>query len=167
MKEQFFSVNKKRLRVIGIVYAAAALVIFMGGFLLAQNLSDGLSITLKIIAGLVALFMIITGGSALQKLGDKNAGLTLNKEGITDNATTISLGFIAWKNISKIEINEKEKLILVLVKKPAELISQAKNKAVKQLLKQNMTLYKTPVIIEAKYLSCSFEQLKEAFATKT
>lgn len=166
MKENFFSINKKRLRIIGVVYALVALIVFMGGFILAENLNDGFAITVKIIASLVALFMIITGGSALQKLGDKKAGLTINKEGITENATTISLGFLAWKNISKIEINEKEKLILVLVKKPEEFINQGKNKAVKQLLRQNMALYKTPVIIEAKYLNCSFDELKEAFAVK-
>lgn len=157
-------INRKRLRVVSVMYILLALVIFAGGLVLSSVLADTASLILKIVAGISALLLLLVGSGAVRQLNDKTAGITVDKDGIHDRSTTIACGTISWKQIRDYEIRESDQIILVLVDKPAQLLKEAKNAAIKRLLEQNIQLYKTPVVIESRYLNCTFKELNDKLA---
>ncbi len=129
---------------------------------MAEKSTDTVSLVLKISGGVVAAVLLFTGASALKLLNDKSAGIWIDANGIADKSSSISVGLVAWKMISSIEPRSKEKMILVHVKKNEDILKSASNKAIRQLLERNIAIYKTPVILETKYLKCSFEDLENA-----
>ncbi|MBI3133116.1 MAG: hypothetical protein HYZ14_00430 [Bacteroidetes bacterium] len=154
-------IKKSRLRLTGILYAFLALVSLAGFFMLADQVSDNWALALKITGGVLAVLFVLTGAGALKSLNDKNAGLHINTQGFADHSTSIGVGQVSWKNVRSLEVDEKEKLIRVILKNPADVIKSAQNKAIRQLLERNNQIYKTPVILESKYLDCSFSELAE------
>lgn len=153
-------INRKRLKLIGFGYIVLALAVFVGFYFFSLQTENTWSLVLKITGGVIAVFLVITAASALQKLNDSNAGITINTDGINDKSTTISVGMISWKSIQSLEPIDHDKMILVFVKKPDDIIKNSKNRAIKQLLERNKTIFKTPVVIESTYLNCSFEELR-------
>jgi len=159
-------INRKRLKLVGIGYAIAALFIFCGFYYISTRFEGNWSNAMKIIGGIIAVFSGVTGLSAVKPLNDKNAGITIDENGILDQSTSISSGLISWKSISNLESNSKEKMILIKVKKPDDFTKNAKNRAIKQLLQRNLAIYKTPVVIESNYLNCSFDELQTTLETQ-
>lgn len=154
-------IKRSRLKWIGVLYALLALVVFFGLFALADQLSETWGLVLKIIGGVLGALFILTGAGALKLLNDKNAGLHLHHGGFEDHSTAIAVGHVSWKNVSGFEVHEKEKLIRVLLRNPQDVIKSAQNRAIRQLLERNNQIYKTPVILESKYLNCSTAVLAE------
>ncbi|MBL7900140.1 MAG: hypothetical protein JNJ99_16515 [Crocinitomicaceae bacterium] len=161
-KQIHIPINKFRLKLTGLVYAIIALAVFLGFFLMAEKSSETISLVLKITGGVIAVVLLFTGASALKLLNDKSAGIWIDANGITDKSSSISVGLINWKIISSLESNKKEKMMLIHVKKNDDILKSASNKAIRQLLERNIAIYKTPVILEIKYLKCSFEDLENA-----
>lgn len=161
-KQIHIPINKTRLKLTGLVYAVIALIVFLGFFLMAEKSSDTVSLVLKITGGIIAVVLLLTGASALKLLNDKSAGVWIDPNGITDKSSSISIGFLPWKTISSIEARNKDKMILLHVKKNEDILKSASNKAIRQLLERNIAIYKTPVILETKYLKCNFADLENA-----
>ena len=158
---EYIPIHKTRLRLIGVLYAVVALIVFLGLFMMAEQLSGNWVITLKITGGIIAALLVLTGAGAVKLLNDKNAGLHLNSHGFNDHSTAIGVGQVSWKNVAALQPDEKGKHICVMLKNPQDVIKAAQNKAIRQLLERNLALYKTPVILESKYLACSFAELTE------
>jgi len=152
-------INRARLKLTGVLYAILALVSIALFFLVGDYLGGNWTIALKIVGGLLGLLFVLTGSGALKLLGDKSAGLIIDHTGIHDKSSSIGVGFVSWKSIREIEPRVKEKLVLVHVKKNEDILDAASNKAIRQLLQKNVSIYKTPVILESKYLQCSFDEL--------
>ena len=153
-------INRKRLKLVGVGYGIAAIFIFCGFYFISTKLEGNWATAMKVIGGIMSVFFGVTGLSAVRPLNDKNAGILIDEQGILDQSTSISSGQINWKSIADIESNQKEKMILIKVKKPDDFIKNAKNRAIKQLLQRNLAIYKTPVVIESNYLNCSFDELQ-------
>ena len=156
---EHIAIKKSRLRFTGVLYAVLALGFFFGFFTWSNQLSDGWALTLKILGALLAIGFILTGAGALRLLNDKKAGLHINAQGFDDHSTAIGVGQVSWKNVTALEVSEREKLIRVMLKNPQDVIKSAQNKAIKQLLERNNQIYQTPVILESKYLDCTFAEL--------
>lgn len=152
-------INRTRLIITGIFYGVLTILTLVGFFLLAEELSDGWKLALRITGGVLATLIILTGSGAIKLLQNKNAGLHITAQGIEDLSSAIGVGMVEWKNISDIEIRTAEKIILVLIKKSDDTLKSASNKAIRQLLEKNIAMYKTPVVLESKYLQCSFEEM--------
>jgi hypothetical protein len=160
-------INRTRLIITGIFYGILTILILVGFFLLAEELRDGWKLALRITGGVLATLVILTGSGAIKLLQNKNAGLHITSHGIEDLSSAIGVGKVEWKNIIDIEIRRPEKIVLVLIKKSDDILKSASNKAIRQLLEKNISIYKTPIVLESKYLQCSFEEmgvkLEEAF----
>jgi hypothetical protein len=113
------------------------------------------------LGAVLCLVLIVTAGSKAKKRADKNAGITITKEGIHDKSSAISLGLIRWSDIKEIdkEVSLKSKLLVVRVKKNSVYLKKANNSAIERLLRQNIRNFDTPVVIESKYLESSLEEL--------
>ncbi len=152
-------INRARLIITGIFYGILTILILVGFFLLAEEMSDGWKLALRITGGILATLVVLTGSGAIKLLQNKNAGLHITTHGIEDLSSAIGVGKVEWKNISDIEIRSTEKVILVFTKKSDDILKSASNKAIRQLLEKNISMYKTPVVLESKYLQCSFEEM--------
>jgi hypothetical protein len=152
-------INRRRLIITGIFYGILTVLILVGFFLMAEEMSDGWKLALRITGGVLATLVILTGSGAIKLLQNKNAGLHITSQGIEDISSAIGVGKLEWKNIQEIEIRTAEKIVLVLVKKSDDILKSTSNKAIRQLLEKNISMYKTPVVLESKYLQCSFEEM--------
>lgn len=152
-------INRSRLRLTAVFYGVLTLSILVAAFLLGDYLGNGWILGLRITGGIIAALVVLTGFGAVKLLQNKKAGLHITHAGIEDLSSAIGVGVVSWKNVSQVEIRKNEKVILVLIKKPDEIIKSASNKAIKQLLERNLLIYKTPVVLESKYLQCSFDEL--------
>ncbi len=97
-----------------------------------------------------------------RKLIKKDAALTINNKGINDGVNVLDYPFIYWKNILNIEectINNIPHL-KVFIDNPHQYINQ-KVGFKKWVLKLNLKKHHTPILLNAIYLACSFENYKK------
>jgi len=96
-----------------------------------------------------------------RKLFDKKAGLIIDREGIHDNSSGVSAGFIPWSdisNISTIEIS-RQKLIMIEVSNPDDYINRQTNFISKKASAINHKMYGAPISISANSLKYKFDDL--------
>ncbi|MCB9223036.1 MAG: STM3941 family protein [Crocinitomicaceae bacterium] len=162
-EEIFISINSKKLlfqTIFITIFGFAGLII---GFGMAEN-TDLLEPWIWQTAGVViCLFSIIAAGAKMKKRSDSSAGVYLNKEGINDLSSDISLGLIKWRDIANIDEEQcrTERMLIIQVKDEVTYRKKAKNSAIGRLLDQNIRRYGTPVVIDPSYLKVTNEELLE------
>ena len=115
------------------------------------------------IAGI--LFFGAIGVSVAGKLFSKKAGLVIDNQGIYDNSSGVSAGFIPWKHILGIRTIQvmTTKFLLIDVKEPDAYLK--KNKGLKlQAMRANYKKYGTPISISSSALKYDFKKLEELFS---
>jgi hypothetical protein len=125
--------------------------------------------TFIFISGLLALlFFGLLGLFFLKKILDKSFGLVISDQGITDNSSGVSAGFIPWKDIIAIQETEvmNQKFINVIVKDPEAYINAQKNFLKRRAMQANYKLYGIAIGISAKGLKISYEELRELLEKK-
>jgi len=113
----------------------------------------------KLIGGVLAGIFVLTGGAAAKKLTEKNAGILIDENGVTDATSSIAIGLIKWADIKEISSDASGMLILN-VRKPESYIKNASNSAIKRLLEHNKKMYKTPVVIDTSYVEYTIEEVE-------
>ncbi len=117
---------------------------------------------IRIIALVGLLFFGIILVSILKKMFSKEPGLIIDKDGIYDNSSGVSVGRIKWKDI--IEIRKVKvsgtKFMLIDVHNPNEYINNINGFIKKQAMKANMKKYGTPISISAAGLKINFKKLE-------
>jgi len=164
MEEKHIGLNRRKLMINVGLSAVIGFASLIGLFWVADHQEALSPVFYKTLGGIVFGFCVIVGGTHSRRLARKNSGLTLSKEGLDDQSSAISVGLIRWRDMVEIKSAKTvtSQLLLIEVKKPEQVIKSAKNKAIKRLMQQNMSLYKTPIVINAKILSCSYEELEES-----
>jgi hypothetical protein len=108
------------------------------------------------------LFFGIGAFFLLKKLGDKSPGLILSNQGIFDNASAVSVGFIPWTDI--VEIREtkvaNQTFVNIIVKNPQHYIDKQTSAFKKKLIQLNYNQYGTVIGISATALKCDYKELK-------
>lgn len=115
------------------------------------------------IIGVVAiLFFGFTAFMILKKLQDNKAGLIIDENGITDNASGISAGHIPWKDIKEITTAQvmNQKFVMIIVNNPDEYIGRQTNAIKRKGATINYKSYGSPISISANALKCEFDELK-------
>lgn len=159
----FLSINRKRMLLMAAVYFSLGLSAFLLVYYFGQSQSFINTTVINIVAVIIFLFFLVVSGTYIINLRNKEAGLRVDRTGIYDNLSSISVGLIPWKDINRIEVvkTNATKLILVHVKKPKKYIDSAKNSAVKRLLNQNFELQKTPICINAGILTKPINEVED------
>lgn len=152
--------NKQRFALM----LVGSIVFFIGSiwlFNLADNQEKYAPAFMKGIGMLGFVMGGIGGLIFFKKLFDKEAGLTINQQGIIENTNGLSVRMVEWKDITGFETRQVQgqKLILVMVKKPQKYIDKASNNAQKRLLRLNVKEYGTPISITVSSLKMDFEEL--------
>ena len=92
----------------------------------------------------------------------KKFNIIINGEGIIDNSSFASVGMIKWEDIISIKHTTvmSQKLLFVNVKNPKDYIN-SQNAIKNILLKINLKMYGTPIILSSNSLNCNFYKLEE------
>jgi hypothetical protein len=115
----------------------------------------------KIVGIAAVVFFGATGLVGIQKLFDTQMGLIIDQNGITDNSSGVSVGFIDWADVRGLRTSKvmSTKFILIEVNDSEKYINKATNfKA--RLLRQNLNMYGTPLCIASNTLDFSFNELE-------
>jgi hypothetical protein len=130
-------------------YFLLGLAVFLIVYYLGQQQKWFNEQLVNVFAVILFFFFLVVSGTYFKNLKNKDAGLLIGKDGLHDKLSSISVGFIPWKEITKIEKLKTgvTQIILIHVIKPQKYIDGAKNGAIKRLLNQNLTLHKTPICL--------------------
>ena len=109
------------------------------------------------------LFFGLVAISIFRKLSDKNAGLIINSEGINDNSSGVSAGFIPWSDIEEIKISQvvNQKFLMLIVNNPEDYLNKIKNPLKRNAMKMNLKSYGSPISISSNALQTNFEDLEK------
>lgn len=119
-----------------------------------------LFIRIVCVAG-VLLFGVI-GVYTFRKLFDNKPGMIINEQGITNNTNAFGTQYIAWENVTGIDVGKVQstRFLLIYVNNPQEIIDQQKGFK-RFATKQNMKWYNTPIAISSNTLKYNFDKLLE------
>lgn len=116
--------------------------------------------------GIAGFIMGVLGSIvAVRKFFDSTPGLVLDEQGLTDNSSAFSAGFIPWSEIAGIEVRQiqRQRILYILLADPEAYI--AKFSPMKQkLMRLNMKMAPSPVAVISNSLSVSFDELLELAA---
>ncbi|HTR29893.1 MAG TPA: STM3941 family protein [Puia sp.] len=108
------------------------------------------------------------GITILRKIFDKRPGLTISKEGITDNSGGVSAGFIPWSDITAIreEAVGNQRFLNVVVKNPQDYIDRQRSWLKRKIVRKNLEIFGMPIGISTNALKIDYEELKQILDDK-
>jgi hypothetical protein len=156
--------NKTKLLM---AFAACSAAAWFGWWLL--HLDDAHIATLPAIndpkfARPFGLFTLVLPGSfalwLLRRLFDVSPGLQFVTDGFIDNTNMFSMGYIAWEDVTGIEVRQiqNQKLIYVLLQDPEKYISKC-NALKRALLRFCMNIGPSPVTLVTTSLELGFYEV--------
>ncbi len=121
------------------------------------------------IVGLASiLFFGAVGIIVSQKLVQKTAGLIISAEGVTDQTSGISAGFVAWDEV--LEITEiqvlGQKFVNLVVANPENYLYRQKNPLSRTFVRLNLKNYGTVVSLSANGLQATHLEMKTTLEEK-
>lgn len=160
----FIPVNRRKMVLMTIIYGSLGLLACLLTYYIGAYQSIVSHTVFKVASVIVLAFFAVVAGTFAKNIKNDNAGVEISTKGINDHSSSISPGMISWKEIESIGTakNLVTSYMLIHVKHPQEIIKKAKNKAVKRLLEQNMTIYKTPVVVNIGSLSTSLSEIESS-----
>ncbi len=117
----------------------------------------------KMAGGAGVLFFGFVVIRLLPKLRDNKPGLVISDEGITDNSSAVSAGFIPWRDIESIKTTQvaSQRFLILVVSNPETYINRITNPITKAMVKVNHSSYGSPISISSNALQANFEQLHQ------
>lgn len=146
--------------------AVGSLLFVVLGIYLAFYSINNSDLFLKIVGLSSMAFFSLTFVASLIKIFDFKPGLIISKEGIYENSSFISLGFINWKDVLEVSKNEinHQKFVIIYLKDSEKYLQKAKGFK-KIIAKINYRTYNSPVFISAYGLKTSFKDLDNLIKT--
>jgi hypothetical protein len=103
-----------------------------------------------------------------KKISDVKSGLVISDEGITDNSSGVSAGFIPWSDVQDItELKvHRQKFVCIGVKNPQDYIDKQPSAIKRKAMQLNHTTFGAAISISANGLECNHERLKSLLKQK-
>jgi len=122
----------------------------------------GNPITIFIFGLAIILFSGLAGFILFKKLSDSSFGLIISDEGVVDNSSGISAGFVPWTDITAIKETRvfNQRFINLVVKNPQDYIARQKSFIKRKLVQSNYSSFGTAISISANGLKCNQSELK-------
>ncbi|MDR3178010.1 MAG: hypothetical protein LBT96_03395 [Campylobacteraceae bacterium] len=153
----------------GKLYIAIAVFVFLfliGLWVLLHSNSPSLDINpilVKVSSSVSLVFSAAVIYICAKTALSKRAGLIINKYGITDKASLLSLGFISEKNIKKVKVGKAEHRYYLFVELlDKEKYLNAENDYISNILKSNIKKYDCEIAIPLSNLKCSASEIQNA-----
>ena len=114
------------------------------------------------IAGSVGiLFFGLCAVYCFFKFQDSAPGLIINHSCVIDNSSGIAAGEIPWSDVIEMAVLEirGQKMVCMFVHNPEQYINRQKSFFRRFAMKQNLSMYGTPLIISSVSIKISFDEL--------
>ena len=125
--------------------------------------------TVIFIVGLASvIFFGLVAVTIFKKYTDKKPGLTINRQGITDNSSGVSAGLIPWTDIQEIKITQvmNQKFLMFMVRNPQDYLDKVTNPLKRNAMKMNYKTYGSPISISSNALQTNFYDLHKLLIKK-
>jgi len=160
-------IKSSKIKIVLLVAGALAFVLVGAFFLIVgpEEFSSGRRSVDPGLFYLIGSAAVLFFGACLifgiRKLFDSQPGLVLDANGIYDNSTGVSVGFVPWDDVVDIGrlVIVKQKFVVVIVRNP-EKYTETGNKFARMTKRANASRYKSPVHISANTLQIKFEELE-------
>lgn len=121
-----------------------------------------------IVGILSVIFFGIIAITIIRKFLDKKAGLIISKDGLTDNSSGVSAGFIPWSDIQEITVTQvmNQKFLMIIVNNPQYYLDKVTNPIKRSAMKMNYKTYGSPISISSNALQTDFEELYRMLVIK-
>lgn len=115
------------------------------------------------IACLGVIFVGVLAVSIFNKLRDNRPGLVVSDEGITDNSSGVSAGFIPWSDVLEIKPYSLfgGHSLRIIVKNPEAYIQRQSGAFKRWLMWRNYKSFGAAISITSGSIRCSFEELED------
>jgi uncharacterized protein YneF (UPF0154 family) len=112
-------------------------------------------------AVLSVLMGILGGYFFFQKLQDNRPALILAPDGITDNSSAISAGFIPWSDITEVTSIKVsgQKMVVIQVHNPEDYIQRQASTFKQRIMRTNYTRFGTCIAFSPSTIDIKFEDL--------
>jgi hypothetical protein len=99
----------------------------------------------------------------LEKLIKNEPALIISADGITDNSSGVSAGFIPWSDIIAVKeaVIANQRFINLVVKNPQEYIDRQKSVFRRKIMQKNHDIFGTGIGISTNTLKISYSELKK------
>lgn len=148
----------------------SVLFVLLGYFLLTTVGAEKTGIWAAFVKGTGVACMLFFGATtvyAVKKMFDKNAGLIIDNQGITDNTHASSIGLIKWEDITEIRMAQVMSSRFLLIYMPNYTAILEKYTGIRRkIMEQNMKTYGTPVSITTDTLNCQLDDLVKLIGEK-
>ena len=127
------------------------------------------STTIIFLSGLLSiLFFGVMFLFISKKISDKSPGLIISNQGITDNSSGVSAGFIPWVDIIDIKETKivNQKLINIVVRNPQVYIDRQISGFKQKAMQTNYNAFGTIIGISANGLKIDYDELKALIKQK-
>lgn len=101
-----------------------------------------------------------------RKLADKRPGLIIDSMGVTDNSSSLSLGFIPWSDITSVEskivqvsVASKQKFVAIKLRNPEVYIDSQTSALKRKAMQVGLKHSDSPVNISANGLNIKYDYL--------
>ncbi|MEH0390718.1 STM3941 family protein [Vibrio mimicus] len=158
------SLSKKKIT---LLILSSLVFVTLGAWFLSMDVAEIESqkkfnspIIIYSVGAISTLFFGACGIYCVRKLFDKKPGIIISKRGVFDNSSGIGAGWIPWQEITGISSSEihKQKLIFLKVKDPSKYYNTG-NKLKQRIVKLNVKMFGTPIIISVNALKIDFDTL--------
>ena len=125
--------------------------------------------TVIFVAGLASvIFFGLIAVIIFRKFSDKKPGLTISRQGITDNSSGVSAGLIPWTDIQEIKISQvmNQKFLMLIVRNPQDYLDKVTNLLKRNAMKMNYKMYGSPISISSNALQTNFDDLHKLLIEK-
>ena len=118
------------------------------------------------LAGL--LFFGLIAVVHLVKMAKNKPALIITDDGLFDNSSGLSAGFIRWQDIKKLNVTRtgNQASLVIILKKPEKYIERETNFLKKAAMRINNKMSGSPVHIPLSYLDIDWPTLSELIANK-
>jgi transcriptional regulator with XRE-family HTH domain len=166
--KEVVSVGYSLLKLLGVlIYYFALLTVFLLHFYFLNDQVLWDFSNLDWTAILLDVLMVKTSAYWLNKIITKvfirKFGLVIDENGVTDNCSELSAGFVPWSDIKKIEVRSlllNQKAIILVLKNPEEFVSKYESGSLKRRIGDaSYKRFDSPIRLKTKYIDIRPSQL--------
>ncbi|MCC6762674.1 MAG: hypothetical protein IT252_15750 [Chitinophagaceae bacterium] len=161
----------KKIRMLGYLAGALVFVLLSSWMLQLTTQANQWSVSrlMIIVIGVAGcLFFGLMVLLMLAKCISSKPGLILNEEGLYDNSSGLSVGFVAWYDVKKIKIwhNGSTTFLVVVVNRPSQYIKREKQLLKRIAMRINQRITGSPINILVNFLDMNLYDLQDIIAAK-
>jgi len=141
------------------IIAGVSFVISPGKFV---SIIAGSNTMIFLVGCLSIVFFGFVGFWIFKRVIDSTPGLIISGDGITDNSSGVSAGFIPWSDITAIKetVVANQRFINLVVQNPQDYIDRQKSAFKRKVMQKNYDIFGTAIGISANSLKISYSELK-------